>query len=113
MDEGLTRAAPWVRGIFGVLAIMVAVLAILVGSYTSVVSEEAEQWYDDNCGFLGLGSAEDCSEAFDLSVGYRMATNVSWGCGIVSVLVGLVLLVTSRTKEEKTVYIQQPPGKND
>ena len=110
---GLVRAGGWVRAILGVLAILIAVVAILVGSFTSVIADESEQWYDDNCGFLGLGSAEDCSEAFDLSVGYRMATNASWGCVIVSVLVGLVLLVTRRTKEEKTVYIQQPPGKND
>ena len=102
----------WGRAILGVLSILIAVLAILVGSFTSVIADETEQWYDENCGFLGLGSTEDCSEAFDASVQFRMATNASWGCGIVSVLVGLALLITSRDKEEKTVFIQQPPQNN-
>ena len=100
------------RIILGVLAILVAVLAILVGSFTSVIADESEQWHDDNCGAWGLGSAEDCSEMHYTSVQFRMATNASWGCGIVSVLVGLALLITSRDKEEKTVYIQQPPQNN-
>ena len=113
MDSGWVRAAPWIRGILGVLSLMVAVLAILVGSFTSVVSEEAEQWYDDNCGAWGLGSEEDCSANWTISVEWRIATNVSWGCGIISALVGLVLLVSRRNKEEKTVYIQQPPQNND
>ena len=113
MDSGWVRAAPWIRGILGVLSLMVAVLAILVGSFTSVVSEEAEQWYDDNCGTWGPGSEEDCSDHFDIYMDFKIATNASWGCGIVSVLVGLILLITSRNKEEKTVYIQQPPQNND
>ncbi len=100
------------RVILGILAILVAVGAILVGSFTSVIADESEQWYDDNCGAWGLGSAEDCSEMFDASVQFRMATNASWGCGIVSLLVGLALLITSRDKGEKTVYIQQPPQDN-
>jgi hypothetical protein len=100
------------RVILGILAILVAVGAIFVGSFTSVIADESEQWYDDNCGAWGLGSAEDCSEMFDASVQFRMATNASWGCGIVSLLVGLALLITSRDKGEKTVYIQQPPQDN-
>ena len=100
------------RVILGILAILVAVGAIFVGSFTSVIADESEQWYDDNCGAWGLGSAEDCSEAFDGKVQFRMATNVSWGFGVVSVLVGLALLITSRTKEGNTVYIQQPPQNN-
>ena len=100
------------RVILGILAILVAVGAILVGSFTSVIADESEQWYDDNCGAWGLGSAEDCSDSFDAKVQYRMLTNVSWGCGIVSLLVGLALLITSRDKGEKTVYIQQPPQDN-
>ena len=102
----------WGRAIFGILAILIAVVAILVGSFTSVIADEHEQYYDDNCGEVGLASTEECSEAFDIYLQFKMATNVSWGSGIVSVLVGLALLVTSRTKEGNTVYIQQPPPNN-
>jgi|AP45_3_1055517.scaffolds.fasta_scaffold80237_1 hypothetical protein len=100
----------WGRAILGVFAILASVVAILVGSFTSVIADESEQWHDDNCGPWRLGSAEDCSEMFDASMWYRIVTNASWGCGIVSVLVGLALLATSGTKGEKTVYIQQPPS---
>ena len=98
--------------VLGITAILIAVVAILVGSFTSIIADETEQWYDDNCGAFGLGTAEDCSEAFDASVQFRMVTNVSWGCGILSVLVGLTFLITSRGKVEKTVFIQQPPQNN-
>ena len=88
-------------------------MAILVGSFTSVIADESEQWHDDNCGTWGFGSAEDCSESWEVSVFHRMVTNAMWGLGIISALAGLALLVTSLTKEVNTVYIQQPSQNNE
>ena len=63
------------RIILGVAAILIAVVATFVGSFTRVIAYESEQWYDENCGVWGLGSAEDCSEIFDAFVQFRTPQN--------------------------------------